>query len=382
MLTAESRARDFPSLAGMHYLNSAAESIPPLCVQDALQAYWQDKQQGMRGRDGHFAVMAQCREISAQWLGLTPEEVSFCSCSAEAYNLLASALNLRHADEVVVSDLDFPSGATPWLAAPTRPKVKVWRSRSGGLDATDLLPLLNHKTRLVQVSLISFYNGFRLDWQPFHDAVRQLAPHALISVDVTQALGRVALDCIGADCIISSTHKWVLGLHGGCIVGIPESQAAQLTTRAGGWFQLSNAFDADRFERLSTKTGAASWSVGMPNFAAIYALNAGLRYLGVIGVEAVTRVADPLTRALHAGLLARGISPMAPRRQPTDSGIVAFQHPRSDAIHAALQAENIHVMHQAGRLRVAVHGYNTEADISQFLSTLDRALHGPAGDMP
>ena len=377
MLTAESRARDFPSLAGMHYLNSAAESIPPLCVQDALQAYWHDKQQGMRGRDGHFAAMTQCREISAQWLGLTPDEVSFCSCSAEAYNLLASALNLQHEDEVVVSDLDFPSGASPWLVAPTKPMVKVWRSHSGGLDAADLLPLLNAKTRLVQVSLISFYNGFRLDWQPFHDAVRQLAPHALISVDATQALGRVALNCAGADCIIPSTHKWVLGLHGGCIVGIPEARAAQLTTRAGGWFQLSNAFDADRFERLSSKTGAASWSVGMPNFAAIYALNAGLRYLGAIGVEAVARVADPLAQALHAGLLAQGITPMAPRRQPSDSGIVAFQHPRSDAIQAALQAENIHVMHQAGRLRMAVHGYNTETDITQFLTTLDRALHGP-----
>jgi selenocysteine lyase/cysteine desulfurase len=150
-----------------------------------------------------------------------------------------------------------------------------------------------------------------------------------------------------------------------------------LTTRAGGWFQLNNAFDADRFERLGTKPGAASWSVGMPNFAAIYALNAGLRYLAAIGVDAVARVADPLTQALHAGLLARGIAPMAPRRHATDSGIVAFQHPRSDAIHMALQAENIHVMHQAGRLRVAVHGYNTEADITQFLSTLDRALQGP-----
>ena len=377
MLTAETRARDFPSLTGMHYLNSAAESIPPLCVQDALQAYWHDKQQGMRGRDGHFAVLAQCREISAQWLGLTPDEVSFCSCSSEAYNLLASALNLQHTDEVVINDLDFPSGATPWLAAPTQPAVKVWRSRAGALDAADLLPLLNAKTRLVQVSLISFYNGFRLDWQPFHDAVRQLAPQALISVDVTQALGRVALDCAGADCIISSTHKWVLGRHGGCIVGVPEARAAQLTTRAGGWLQLSNAFDADRIERLGTKPGAASWSVGMPNFAAIYALNAGLRYLGAIGVGAVARAADPLTQALHAGLMAQGITPMAPRRSSSDSGIVAFQHPRSDAIHSALQQDNIHVMHQAGRLRMAVHGYNTAADITRFLNTLDRALHGP-----
>ena len=115
----------------------------------------------------------------------------------------------------------------------------------------------------------------------------------------------------------------------------------------------------------------------MPNFAAIYALNAGLRYLGAIGVDAVARAADPLTQALHAGLLAKGITPMAPRRRSSDSGIVAFQHPRSDAIHSALQQDNIHVMHQAGRLRMAVHGYNTAADITRFLNTLDRALHGP-----
>ena len=376
MLTSETRNRDFPSLKGMIYLNSAAESIPPLCVQDALQAYWHDKQQGMRGRDGHFEVLEQCREISAQWLGLTPAEVSFCSCSAEAYNLLASALNLQHQEEVVISDLDFPSGATPWLAEPMQPVVKLWRSRAGALETADLLPLLNARTRLVQVSLISFYNGFRLDWQPFHDAVRQYAPNALIAVDVTQALGRVLLDCKGADCIISSTHKWVLGLHGGCIVGVPETRAAQLTTRAGGWFQLNNAFDADRFERISPKAGAASWSVGMPNFAAIYALNAGLRYLKSVGVNELVQASDLLTESLHSGLLAQGISPMAPRRRASDSGIVAFQHPRSDAIHAALQKDNIHVMHQAGRLRVSVHGYNNEADIASFLHNLAHALNG------
>ena len=69
----------------------------------------------------------------------------------------------------------------------------VVAQRGGDLEAADLLPLLNARTRLVQVSLISFYNGFRLDWQPFHDVVRQYAPNALIAVDVTQALGRVLL---------------------------------------------------------------------------------------------------------------------------------------------------------------------------------------------
>jgi selenocysteine lyase/cysteine desulfurase len=114
----------------------------------------------------------------------------------------------------------------------------------------------------------------------------------------------------------------------------------------------------------------------MPNFAAIYALNAGLRYLKNVGVNELVQAADLLTESLHSGLLAQGISPMAPRRRASDSGIVAFQHPRSDAIHAALQKDNIHVMHQAGRLRVSVHGYNNEADIASFLHNLAHALNG------
>ena len=374
MLTPETRRRDFPSLEGITYLNSAAEGIPPLCVGQALQAYWQDKLRGMDGREGHFAVLEQCREIAAQMVGLDPAEVSFCSCSAEAYNLLATALNLQPEDEVVISDLDFPSGTTPWLASPAASGLKIWTSRGGALDPADLIPLLSRHTRLVQVSLVSFYNGYRLDWQPFHDTVRSLAPRALISVDITQALGRVALDCDGADCLISSTHKWVLGVHGGCIVGVPQARAPQLTTRAGGWFHLSNAFAPDRFEHATPKPGAASWSVGMPNFAAIYALNASLRYVAAVGVDHIAAQADPLMQMLAAGLIELGLKPMAPRRGATDSGIIAFQHPRSAEIHAVLARESIHVMHQAGRLRLSIHGYNTTSDVGFFLTTLGGAL--------
>ncbi len=131
MLTAASRGSDFPSLAGLHYLNTAAESIPPLCVGDALQAYWRDKQQGMHGRHAHFAMVEQCREVAARMVGLATSEVSFCSCSSEAYNLLASALHLRVQDQVVINDLDFPAGATPWLNGQDGPTVKLWANRAG-----------------------------------------------------------------------------------------------------------------------------------------------------------------------------------------------------------------------------------------------------------
>jgi cysteine desulfurase/selenocysteine lyase len=370
MLTESTRARDFPALSGMTYLNTAAESIPPRCAGEAIEAYWRDKLRGMKGRDGHFARVEACREVSARLLGLAPSEVSFCSCSSEAYNLLASALQPKAGDEVVVSDLDFPAGVTPWLRAAEAPAVRVWKAIEGSLEMEPLERLLNERTKLVQVSLVSFYNGHRIDWRPFRDTVRRLAPHAVISVDLTQALGRVELDCEGADIVISSTHKWTLGIHGGCIVGVPEAGAERLTTHAGGWLHLRNAFDADRFENALPKSGAASFSVGMPNFVALYALNASLRYLEGVGIAMVSAHADPLVAEAETRVRELGLKPMCAWQPANPSGILAFQHPRSVELHAALERENVHVMHNAGRVRIAIHGYNTRDDIHRFLEVL------------
>jgi len=376
MLTDSSRAADFPSLKGIHYLNTAAESIPPVCVGEAVSEYMRHKSLGMRGRDFHFPRVEECREITARHLGLGTDEVSFCSCSSEAYNLLASALQLTTNDEVVVTDLDFPAGATPWLTAPeqSRPVSRLWRSRDGALSLVDLASLLNERTALVQISLVSFYNGHRIAFAKLRDMVRLLAPRAVLAVDVTQALGRVALDCQDADILISSTHKWTLGIHGGGIIGIPKKSAARLTTSAGGWYHLANAFDADRFENARIKPGAPSFSVGMPSFAALYALNASLRYLDAVGMGRIIAHADPLVARVHAGLKELGITPLAAEQPGCSSGIVAFKHENTTAINDALLAANIHVMHQVGRIRVAIHGHNTAEDVEKLLATLRGAL--------
>lgn len=366
--------RDFPSLEGKCYLNTGAEGIPPTVVVDAVKEYLEHKLLGMDGREFHFAREARAREGAARLLGLKPQEIGFCSCSAEAYNLLASALALGPDDEVVVSDLDFPSGATPWLAARHKPVVRVWKSKDGALDFADLEPLLNARTKLVQISVVSFFNGLRIPWAPFVETVRRLAPQALISADLTQALGRCVLDISGADIVISSTHKWLMALHGGCVVGIPEASAARLTTTAGGWYHLQNAFDADRFERAVPKAGAASFSVGMPSFGPIYALDAAFHYLLGIGVENIARAVDPLVAQVDQGLRDRKITPLAPFDPACCSGIVSFRHPESDRVLAALREENVHIMHQAGRMRISLHGYNTESDVRKFFEVFDAVV--------
>jgi selenocysteine lyase/cysteine desulfurase len=61
---------------------------------------------------------------------------------------------------------------------------------------------------------------------------------------------------------------------------------------------------------------------------------------------------------------------MAPAQPGNPTGILAFLHPDTAGIYAALDKENIHVMHHAGRIRIAVAGYNTAEDVNRLLAVL------------
>jgi selenocysteine lyase/cysteine desulfurase len=108
----------------------------------------------------------------------------------------------------------------------------------------------------------------------------------------------------------------------------------------------------------------------MPSFGALYALNASLRHLESIGLALIAAQADPLTAHVDAGLRQLGFKPLCSWEPENPTGIVAFRHERSVEIHAALEREEIQVMHNAGRLRVAVHGYNTRDDVERLLRVL------------
>lgn len=378
MLDAATRARDFPTLGEIVYLNTAAEGIPPLVVGEALGQYFRDKQLGMDGRLRHAEVHADARRLGAELIGLEADDVAICSCSSEAFNLAALALRLLPGDEVVVTDLDFPSSVTPFLQASCPATVKVWRSRGGCLHDADLVALLSPRTRLVSLPLVSFYNGFRADVPEVGARVHRHSP-ALLAVDVTQGLGRIPLDrasgaLSGADLVVSSTHKWLLGSHGGGIVGVPPERRAEWTVPAGGWFNIRDAFGTERFEAAESLTGAASFAVGMPNYPALYPIRAALGYVAGVGVAAIDRHAAPLVARCLAGLCDLGVDLLSPTDPERLAGILAFRHPEAELVHRHLHARGIHVMHHAGRLRVAIHGYTTDDDVETFLRELATAL--------
>ncbi|MCA9022517.1 MAG: aminotransferase class V-fold PLP-dependent enzyme, partial [Planctomycetaceae bacterium] len=186
MLDQSTRDQDFPSLGERVYLNTAAEGIPPLAVGAAFQQYFQDKLLGMDGRKLHEAQWDAAKDLLAQMYGLSSDEVSICSCSSEAFNLAYQALQLKAGDEIIVSDLDFPASYTFGLQQSCPATVKVWKSRDWELHLDDLQSLLSDKTRVVSISLVSFFNGYKI---PLQDVIQTIRANssALIALDVTQA---------------------------------------------------------------------------------------------------------------------------------------------------------------------------------------------------
>ncbi len=89
-------------------------------------------------------------------------------------------------------------------------------------------------------------------------------------------------------------------------------------------------------------------------------------------MAAIENHPNPLVEFLHGELVGAGFQPMAPLQPGNMSGIVSFRHPKAEQIQTALFERNVHVMHQAGRMRVSVHGYNQPEDVERFLEVLPK----------
>ncbi|PJF40221.1 MAG: hypothetical protein CUN54_06150 [Phototrophicales bacterium] len=113
----------------------------------------------------------------------------------------------------------------------------------------------------------------------------------------------------------------------------------------------------------------------MPNYPAIYGIRAALDYLLGVGVDAIADATSDLVQACYDGIRDLPVELLTPNDLDSWAGIIAFRHPKAEQIHQHLLDNDIHIMAHAGRLRVAIHGYNTMADIEHFLEHLHDALN-------
>lgn len=364
----------FPLTREVTYLDTAAEGLPPVECQQALACYYHEKSMGTPGRRRLHKEEYLARQAAGRLIGAAADDVALLSSASDALNLLANSISWRPGDEVLITDLEFPSNVLAWLRLRERGvRVRVVLSRHGVVEYEDFATRINRFTRLVSISQVSYKTGTQI---PFIPALAREAHRvgAVLCLDATQALGRVPVSLEGVDYLVASSYKWVLGVHGLGIVYLSPYLRESLVPGSVGWYSVQDIFVPGHLERYEYKPGAARLVAGMPSFPAIYVLRCSIEYLLKIGIQSLDTTLRPLVEHLRAGLASLGVELLTPSEPEYASGIVSFSHPKADWIGKTLEEEGVIVWAGDGRVRASVHLYNDEGDIARYLSVLTSVL--------
>jgi selenocysteine lyase/cysteine desulfurase len=360
----------FPTAQTHCYLDTAAEGLPPQCVFDALNEYWREKSRGTPGRLQHYEVQREAEIAVASLLGAPKDDVVLLSNTSDALNLLAQGIDWNPGDEVVIGDLEFPSNVVVWLRLRALGvRLHVVASSDGETRLEDWTPHITQRTRVVAVSQVSYKSGTQI---PFLKELSAAAHNAgaLFVVDATQTLGRVPVHVEGVDYLVASSYKWLLATHGLAVVYCAPALREKLQYATAGWYSIDQVFHPGRFSTYTPKANAGCLQAGMPNFPALYAMNASVRFLLQAGVEQIDARLKPVVERLRAGLAAQGRQLLTPPGAEYASGIVSFADPAPEALMARLAERGVVVWGGDGRIRASLHLYNDDADVGQLLHAL------------
>ena len=367
------RWRDqFPLTRNLVYLNHAALGPLPMRAYQAMEAHARDQRDyGALHWKQWYAEHDRLRVSAAKLLNAQPSEIAVIKNTSEGLSFVAEGLDWRRGDNVVTTDLEFPSNFVPWKRQERHGvEVRMVRSRGGAFDVHDVEALIDERTRVVAVSSVAFHNGFAADLEALGQVC---AKHGvLFSVDAIQSLGVLPIDVRKANIsfLAADGHKWMCGPEGAGIFFVAMAQMNELRVLENGWTNIDRK---GRFIDCASDLlpDARRFEAGSLNTNGIYGLRASLDLLLEVGMEAVAALAIANAGRLADGIEALGWKLGTPR--PIRSAIVGTLPPKERTLmqwHRLLEEREIVCAPREGMLRFSPHFYNDESDVDRVLEVL------------
>jgi selenocysteine lyase/cysteine desulfurase len=241
----------------------------------------------------------------------------------------------------------------------------------GRVDLSDLEKVVDDHTRLVQVSQVSYINGFRFDLKGVADIAHEHG--ARVVVDATQVIGALVTDVKkeGVDYVSAAPYKYLMGPAGLAFLYVKSDLIEELEPDRIGW--KNQIWEGDQAEvPLDATLNAKKFEYGTLHFQGIYGLERSLKYLNDIDMENVERRILQLSSHLWSRLSEIGKKMYTPRG--TRSPIVSFYEQDAVETSAKLMEEKVKVTGReahGGHIRVSPHFYNTTEDIDHFIKKLE-----------
>jgi selenocysteine lyase/cysteine desulfurase len=359
--------RDFPVVRDGLYLNSAYIAPVPVPVADAARVFAERKASKPIPLDEMLTKTDEVRRQFARLVGADADEIGFLFATSEGENIVASALDLKPGDNVVVDELHYNTSYVLYrhLEETRRIELRIVNHRDGTVTSDDFARAVNDRTRLVSVAWVSHQNGFRHDMRPLADLAH--AHGALFYADAVQALGMfpASVRDAGVDCMTSGTYKWLLGGFGVAPFFIRRELLDRIRVDRLGALHVEKELGDHRYEIYRT---AKKFEYATLPFAEVYQLGAALAYLEQVGVDRIERHTVALAHDLRQGLAALGFRLFTP--PDNHSSIVSVRLDRNqERARQSLDKNRVQVsFREKGSLvRVSPALFNTRDEIARFL---------------
>ena len=372
----ELRCREFPVAHGKIFLGHAGVCPLPRRVaaaisECAMQAALGDQEAFMLHR------LDDARKLGSQLLNCQPDELALVGPTSLGLSLVASGLNFRKGDNILIYHDDYPSNVYPWMALAARGvEVRLLNLKNfGAIRAIDVMGQVDENTKLAALASCHFISGFRIEISAIGKFLRERG--ILFCLDAIQTLGAFPTTVEHVDFLAADAHKWLLGPCGAGILYVRRELQEKLNPPVYGWHNVRNPnFVAQ--EQIVFRRGAVKYEAGTQNLIGLAGLIAALELVLELGVENIATELLRKRALLVPALQAKGFTVLnAEAKTENAGGIVSFFKPDKDvaALNQKLSEAGIVASLRTDRqgqnyLRFSPHFYNTDEELQRVLKLL------------
>lgn len=372
------RTHEFDIVADKTYFDHAAMSPLPRRVEQTLCSFHRTRAESGGMFSDWWDRAEQVRRQTAELIGAGADEIAFVANVSMGINVVAQGLEWEPGDNVVITDLEFPSNVYPWLNLERRGvEVRYWKNRGGRFSLSDLEALLDRRTRIVSVSHVIAGNGYKNDIDAISELCRK--KEVLFFVDAIQSIGVHELHVGETPCdfLVGGYYKWLFGPEGLAFLYVNKERLPELKTAFAGWAGMDDKFNYTEF-KFQPHESARKFELGNLNYSAIHGAGEALNMIRELGTDRIRRRVMSLAAHLRSRISnIENVRLISDFPEPNRSQIVLVGCPQAKRVHKALHDRGIVTNYRAG-LRISPHFYNTEQEVEFLAEQLEIAVreHG------
>ncbi len=370
---------DFPMIEKYHYFSTASIGLVPNPVIEILKDYLiRLSLGGTLSFDEELEVLVydNLREEGAKLMQCNSEDVAVFNSVTEAMNIIAWSLGLE-SGKIITTAVEFPTVTYPWLRIADKNKmtVELVEADNWCIDVENIIEKMDSQTKAVVISHVEYLTGQKFDLAKLAQQTHEAG--ALLIVDGIQAAGYTPLEVQkwNIDVYITGSYKWLCAPFGSAIAYISKNLYEELNPAFVGWRTNKNIWNLDAVT-IDYATTARKFEYGTSGYGVKFGLTESIKYLQKLGIENIAKHNEKLVKILLDELIHfKGIEIIIPSMR---GSIVSFKFKDKNVQEICTQLRNlerpVEMSLRQGMIRIALHFYNTEADVISFVNNLKQIL--------